>query len=161
MRTKERKVCFDKTVGCFVLFLSLLGEPLLITTSFSFPIWPNMTENFKRILFWLESYWTSNIWKINTKPLRWMIENIDLHCIFLLIRLWRNERAKKDIANISKLFCFNLGHPSLCRFFTDLDFLIIIIWKLIELTFEFSIILRIWTLFTFLSFLLFNPCRKK
>lgn len=96
------------------------------------PIRPNMTENFKRILFWLESYWTSNIWKINTKPLRWMIENVDLHCIFLLMRLWRNERAKKDIANISKLFCFNLGHPSLCRFFTDLYFVIIITWKLAE-----------------------------
>lgn len=133
MRTKERKVCFDKTVGCFVLFLSLLGEPLLITTSFSFQYGPTWQRTSKRILFWLESYWTSNIWKINTKPLQWMIENVDLHYIFLLIRLWRNERAKKDIANISKLFCFNLGHPSLCRFFTDLYFLIIITWKLAEL----------------------------
>ena len=64
-----------------LLFLSLFCEPILFTTSFSFPIWPNMTENcknetflkvneflenlvhFSRMLFQLECYWRSNIWK--------------------------------------------------------------------------------------------------
>ena len=47
------------------------------------------------MLFRLEPYEDQTVEKIITKPMPWMIENINWHCVFLLICLWENEKVKK------------------------------------------------------------------